>query len=374
MEDTIFFTRASLPPFEEYIEEIRDCWETRWITTMGPKHALFEQQLKELLEVKHTKVFANGHSALEIMIQAMNLQGEVITTPFTFASTSHAIMRSGLVPRFCDIKITDYTIDERQIESLINEKTVAILGVHVFGNVCDDDKIRNIAKKHNLRVLYDGAHAFGVRKNGISVGNLGDATMYSFHASKVFNTIEGGAVVWSSDDYSFAERLEKLRVFGVGEDEFVELVGTNGKMNEFEAAMGICNLRHFAEEKNRRKIADAYYRENLKEIDGLILNSISEDIEPNYSYFPIYVDETVAGHTRDELHVALHRNNILSRKHFYQLANTYPCYPTTFSNDKTPVAEQVARNIISLPLYAGLSEGEIDRICSVIKTVILSPK
>ena len=169
MEDTIFFTRASLPPFEEYIEEIRDCWETRWITTMGPKHALLEQQLKELLEVKHTKVFANGHSALESMIQAMNLHGEVITTPFTFASTSHAIIRSGLIPRFCDIKITDYTIDESQIESLINEKTVAILGVHVFGNVCDDEKIRKIAQKYNLRVLYDGAHAFGVRKNGLFV-------------------------------------------------------------------------------------------------------------------------------------------------------------------------------------------------------------
>ncbi len=374
MEDTIFFTRASLPPFEEYIEEIRDCWETRWITTMGPKHALLEQQLKELLEVKHTKVFANGHSALESMIQAMNLHGEVITTPFTFASTSHAIIRSGLIPRFCDIKITDYTIDESQIESLINEKTVAILGVHVFGNVCDDEKIRKIAQKYNLRVLYDGAHAFGVRKNGISVGKLGDATMYSFHASKVFNTIEGGAVVWSSDDRSFAERLDKLRVFGVGEDEFVELVGANGKMNEFEAAMGICNLRHFAEEKNMRKIADAYYRENLKEIEGLILNATSEDIEPNYSYFPIYVNETVTGHTRDELHVELHRNNILSRKHFYQLANTYPCYPMTFSNDKTPVAEQVAKNIISLPLYAGLSEGEIDRICSVIKSVLLPSK
>ncbi len=364
MEDLIFFSKASLPRFEEYINEIRECWDTHWITSMGPKHQLLEKQLEDFLSVKNVMLFSNGHSALEMLLQAMDLHGEVITTPFTFASTTHAIVRNGLKPRFCDIKESDYTLDETKLESLINENTSAIVPVHVFGNICNVEQIQKVAQKYNLKVIYDAAHAFGVKVHGESVANISGASMFSFHASKVFNTIEGGAAI--VNDEVVKSRLEKIRVFGVGKDEFVELVGANGKMNEFQAAMGICNLRHFREDVAKRKIADAYYRERLEKIKGIRTNKIPEGVESNYAYFPILIDASQFGHSRDELCRFLHDNNILARKHFYQLANTYPCYSVDFNKDSTPVAEYVAEHLLSLPLYSDITKEEIDRICDAV--------
>ncbi len=362
---TIFLNRASLPPYEEYINEIRSCWDTRWITTMGPKHMKLEALLQEYLEVDNVKLFSNGHTALESVIQALDLKGEVITTPFTFASTTHAIIKNNLIPRFCDINMSNYNIDVTKIEELITPSTTAIVAVHIFGNVCDVEVIEKIAKKHNLKVIYDAAHAFGVKRFGKSIARYGDATMYSFHASKVYNTIEGGAIAFNRNK-SLDEVLEKIRLFGVGNDEYVEMIGTNGKMNEFEAAMGICNLKHISEEIDKRKMADEFYRVLLKDVKGIKMNDIPKYTQSNYCYFPILLDNTFRC-SRDTLFNELQANGVMARKHFYQLTNQYPCYPIKFQRDITPNAEYVSKNILSLPLFSGISKKDIEFICSIIK-------
>lgn len=368
MNENLFLTKASMPSRKEFFDEIKDCWETHWITTMGPKHQQLEKQLVDFLSVKNILLFSSGHCALELLLQAMALEGEIITTPFTFASTTHAIVRNGLIPRFCDIKESDYTLDETKIERLINEKTVAILPVHVFGNICNVNAIDKIAKKYGLKVIYDAAHAFGESMEGRNIASFGDASMFSFHASKVFNTIEGGAAIVQDDLIN--ERLKKLRFFGVGENEYVELIGANGKMNEFQAAMGICNLRHFWEEVEKRSEIDAYYRKRLGGIDGIKLNMISQGLRYNYSYFPILIDEKKVKCSRDQLYNLMHNKKIWARKHFYQLANTYPCYPKACFNDTTPVAEYVSRRILSLPLYADMKKSDVDNVCEVILSEI----
>lgn len=363
LEKQYFLTRASLPPFDEYIEEIKGCWGNRWITSMGPKHNQLEAEIKAFLNVQNAKLFANGHSALETTIQAFNLEGEVITTPFTFASTTHAIVRNGLIPRFCDIKLIDFNIDADKIESLITPKTSAIIPVHLFGNPCDVERIEEIAKRHNLAVIYDAAHAFGVEKNGKSIASYGDASVFSFHASKVFNTVEGGAVVYKNSLLS--DVLDKLRVFGANSDEQIEYVSANGKMNELEAAMGICNLRHFAETIESRRKAVLRYNHNLSSVKGIDFPKNTEGSTQNYCYFPIIIRDDFKI-DRDEAFRRLHSKGILARKHFGQLASHYPCYPASYSNDKTSNAEYVSNHIISLPLYVGLENDDIDYICEVL--------
>ena len=246
MSDKIFVTRSSMPSLAEYIEEITPIFESRFLTNMGPKHDELQRGLCRYLKCDNISLFSNGHMALELCLQALDLKGEVITTPFTFASTTHAIVRCGLTPVFCDIDPVTYTIDTAKIEALITDQTCAIVPVHVYGNLCDTDEIDRIAQKYNLKVIYDAAHAFGVEKNGIGIGAFGDASMFSFHATKVFNTIEGGAVTYS--DKAIGEKLHRLRNFGILDQETVSDVGANAKMNEFQAAMGICNLRHIDED------------------------------------------------------------------------------------------------------------------------------
>ena len=258
----ILVTRSSMPSIDEYIEEIRDLWESKWLTNMGSKHRSLESQLSDYLKVPNISLFTNGHLALECILAALNLTGEVITTPFTFASTTHAIVRCGLTPVFCDINSEDYTIDVNKIECLITEKTSAIVPVHVYGNVCNVDKIEKIAIKYNLKVIYDAAHAFGVTVNGKGIGTFGDASMFSFHATKVFNTIEGGAVTYR--DSLIKDKLEAIKNFGITSSETVEYVGGNAKMSEFQAAMGICNLRHVNNEIAKRKIVVERYISNLE--------------------------------------------------------------------------------------------------------------
>ena len=281
MKNQIQVTQSSMPEFEEYIEEIRELWDTHWLTNMGSKHKSLESQLLDYLKVPNITFFTNGHLALECIIAALNLRGEVITTPFTFASTTHAIVRNGLKPVFCDINPDDYTIDVEKIESLITEKTSAIIPVHVYGNVCDVEAIDRIAKKHNLKVIYDAAHTFGVTVNGQGIGTFGDASMFSFHATKVFNTIEGGAVTY--DDSSIKQVLNDLKNFGITGPETVEYVGGNAKMNEFQAAMGICNLRHVNGEIIKRKKVVERYIDNLREISGIKLSQEQAGVESNYA-------------------------------------------------------------------------------------------
>ena len=360
----VYVTQAVLPPFEEYINEIKDIWDTHWLSNMGEKHNLLEQELCNRLGVPNISLFTNGHMALELVIQAFGLTGEVITTPFTFASTTHAIVRNGLEPVFCDIDPNDYTIDVSQIEDLITDKTSAIIPVHVYGNICDVDAIEEIASRHGLRVIYDAAHAFCVEYKGIGVGNFGDASMFSFHATKVFNSIEGGAIAYKDD--SIGEKLYMLKNFGIRSEEEVDAVGANAKMNEFCAAMGLCNLRHIDEELSKRKIITDLYNERLSGIDGIVTPSVNKDIKPNYAYYPIRIEEDKTGIHRNDLYDRLAQKGVHSRKYFYPLISDYGCYMNKYDSDTTPVAKRTSQQIMTLPMYGDLEIDTVEEICGII--------
>lgn len=362
----ILVTRSSMPSYEEYCEEIKDLWESHWLTNMGAKHKRLQAELEEYLDVPHCILYTNGHLALENAIAALNLPKgvEVITTPFTFASTTHAIVRNGLVPVFCDIKEDDYTIDTKKLEALITDNTVAIVPVHVYGNMCDVDEIDRIAKKYGLKVIYDAAHAFAVKYKGQSSATFGDASMFSFHATKVFNTIEGGCICFKND--AWVTLLNDMKNFGIHGPESVEYSGGNAKMNEFQAAMGLCNMKHLTEEIQKRKVVFERYRERLSGIDGIKLNNIQKDVESNYAYFPVVFDGYK--YTRNEVFERLAEQGIGARKYFYPLTNSFECYRNypTAGTEKTPVAQHMALRVLTLPLYADLTLEEVERICDVI--------
>lgn len=360
----VLVTRSSMPELEEYVDEIRDIWDTHWLTNMGEKHKKLQKELVKYLGVENIELLTNGHMALEMVMQAMDLQGEVITTPFTFASTTHAIVRNGLTPVFCDINPDDFTMDVSKIEELITEKTCAIVPVHVYGNMCDVETIEAIAKKYELKVIYDAAHAFGVTYKGKGAGSFGDASCFSFHATKVFNTIEGGAVCFH--DTELGRRLYNLKNFGIRDEETVESVGANAKMNEFQAAMGICNLRHIDDEIAKRKKVVERYRERLENIEGIQLNVVQENVVSNYAYFPIVIDEEKYGMDRNVLFEKLKGKDIVARKYFYPLITNFDCYKDNYGKAFTPIAQMTAENVLTLPLYADLSLETVDYICDVI--------
>lgn len=364
--DKILVTRSSMPDFEEYMEEIKPIWDSHWLTNMGEKHQKLQTILEEYLGVPHVTLYTNGHLALENAIAALNLPkgGEVITSPFTFASTTHAIVRNGLVPVFCDINDKDYTIDVNKIESLITDQTVAIVPVHVYGNICDVEAIQAIANKYGLKVIYDAAHAFAVKYKGVSSACFGDAAMFSFHATKVFNTIEGGAVCYKDD--SWVQLLNDQKNFGIHGPESVAYVGGNAKMNEFQAAMGICNMRHIDEEIAKRKKVIERYRSHLEGVEGIKLVAPQKDVESNYAYFPVIFDGYK--YTRNEIFEKLAEAGIGARKYFYPLTNSFECYRNypTAGTEKTPVAQHIALRVLTLPMYADLSLNDVDRICEII--------
>lgn len=364
MEKKIFVTCSSLPPMDEYVDEIKDIWDTHWLTNMGVKHKDFQEKLKEYMHVSDIELLVNGHMALEMTLQAMNLHGEVITTPFTFASTTHAIVRNGLEPVFCDIDVDDYTIDDTKIESLITDRTCAIMPVHVYGHVCHVEAIEKIAKKYSLKVIYDAAHTFGETYKGRSVADYGDASCLSFHATKVFHSIEGGAVCYH--DKELGEAIYNLKNFGIHGPERVEAVGANAKMNEFAAAMGICNLRHVDKEIEKRKAVAERYREHLDGIEGIKLSPMQDWLVSNYAYFPVVFEENEFGATRNEVFDALARENIMARKYFYPLTNTFECFHGKYDVDDTPVARHIANRVLTLPLYADLKPSDAERICDII--------
>lgn len=356
-------TKSSLPIFEEYCNEIRDIWDTHWLTNMGPKHNALSNRLKDYLTIDNISLFNNGHTSLEIAIDVFKLSGEIITTPFTFISTTHAIVRNGLKPVFCDINLEDFTIDTNKLENLINENTSAILPVHVYGNVCNVEEIEKIAKKYNLKVIYDAAHAFGVKYRGVGISNFGDISMFSFHATKVFNTIEGGALAYK--DNSMKATIEAYKNFGLTGQESVEYIGTNSKMNEFQAAMGICNLRLIDNEIAKRKKVFERYVDNLKNIEGIKLNLPANNVETNYAYFPVLFDGYRK--TRDEVFNELQQHSIFSRKYFSPLTTEFSCYKGKYEQSYTPVAKYVSERILTLPLYADLLLEDVDKICTIIK-------
>ena len=364
MQDSIYVTKSAMPSFEEYIEEIKDCWETHWLTNMGAKHELFREKVRDYLKVKEIDLFTNGHMALELSLQAMKLTGEVITTPFTFASTTHAIVRNHLTPVFCDIDPEDFTLDVRKIEDLITDRTSAILPVHVYGNICQVEEIERIAKAHGLKVIYDAAHAFGCTYKNRGIGSFGDASCFSFHATKVFHTIEGGAVC--HNDEKLGSRLYELKNFGIYGPELVNGIGTNAKMNEFCAAMGLCNLRHIEEHIAKRKRLTEIYRNNLEKVAGLQLNPKQDHVRSNYAYFPIIVDENVFGMDRDQLAGRLAQEGIYVRKYFYPLTSMFDCYKDIFDSDATPVAKRISQRVLTLPIYPDLAESDVKRICEIL--------
>lgn len=364
--DKINVTRSSMPDFEEYCNEIKDLWDSRWLTNNGAKHRQLEADLNKYLGCPNTVLYTNGHLALEQALAVLDLPegGEVITTPFTFVSTTHAIVRNGLIPVFCDVNDTDYTIDVTKIEALITDKTCAIVPVHVYGNFCDVEEIDRIAKKHNLKVVYDAAHAFGATYKGVQSANFGDASMFSFHATKVFNTIEGGAVCFK--DGSLYEKLNEMKGFGQHGQEECLYIGTNAKMNEFQAAMGICNLRMIDGEIAKRGKAVAEYRKRLSGIRGIKLCPEQESVGSNFAYFPVVFDGFK--YTRDEIFANLSAENITARKYFYPLTNDFACYKDKpyGGKEKTPVAAYLADRVLCLPLFADLSKEDINRICDII--------
>lgn len=359
-------TRSSMPGFEEYCDEIRELWDSRWLTNAGVKHQQFGRQLEEYLNIPNVTLYTNGHLALEEAIAALDLPrgAEVITTPFTFVSTTNAIIRNGLVPVFCDVNDSDYTMDVAKIEALICERTAAILPVHVYGNLCAVDQIQQIAEKHGLKVIYDAAHAFGVTKNGVSAACFGDISMFSFHATKVFNTIEGGALCYSDD--GLRKKLEQRRNFGLDGKDGCAYPGGNAKMSEFQAAMGICNLRHLQGEIAKRKAAVEAYRSRLSGVAGIRLCPEQEGVSSNYAYFPVVFDGYK--YNRDEVFEHLKAQDIIARKYFYPLTSCFEScagLPAAGAG-KTPVAESIAEKILTMPLYADLTVADVNRICDII--------
>ena len=366
MDYKINVTRSSMPDYREYCEEIKDIWDSRWLTNSGVKHLRLENDLKEYLGTPNIVLYTNGHMALEQAVALYDFPAgsEVITTPFTFVSTTNAIVRNGLVPVFCDVSPKDYTIDVTKIEGLITHKTCAIMPVHVYGNLCDVEEIDRIAKKHGLKVIYDAAHAFGVKYNGVQSANFGDISMFSFHATKVFNTIEGGALCFR--DESSAKILNERKNFGLSGADECAYTGTNAKMNEFQAAMGICNLRHLDGEIEKRRHAVMRYRAALENAKGIKLCSPQPGVTSNYAYFPVVFDGY--RQNRDEIFEKLAAENITARKYFYPLTSDFICYKNRGfkGTGATPVAKEIADKVLCLPVFADIRPEDVDRICSII--------
>ena len=361
--EPIFVTRPLLPPIEEYEEKIKEIWDNNWLTNYGPIERELQSKLKEFLNVDNLELFVNGHTSLEVAIKALDLSGEVITTPFTFASTTQAIINNGLTPVFADVDEEYYNLNPDNIEDLITDKTSAIIPVHVFGNPCEVHEIERIAEKHGLKVIYDAAHAFGVNIDGKSLASFGDISMLSFHATKVFNTVEGGALIYDDPDLEY--RFKALKNFGITPDhEEVKYLGVNAKMNELEAAMGLVNLNHVEYAIARRKMIYEKYLECLEplEKDGRVkVLRPKENVDYNYSYFTAKFNSV---EEKNHLFESLPEYNVYAKRYFYPPCNEFPAYD--FERN-TPVAKNVSDTILSLPLYLDLSLDDVEKICKIIE-------
>ena len=365
-KDPIFVTRPLIPPIEEYEKKLKEIWANKWLTNYGPLEQEFQRKLKEKFQSKNVELFCNGHSALDLALNALNLEGEVITTPFTFASTTQAIIENGLTPVYADIEKEYYNLNPNNIEELITNKTSAILPVHVFGNPCEVEKIEKIAKKHDLKVIYDAAHAFGVKINNVPLVKYGDMSMLSFHATKVFNTIEGGALIFNDEEIQYG--LKALKNFGITPDkEEVWFRGKNGKMNEFEAAMGLCNLELVDDAISKRKVIYEYYLECLRKMEDNHKVKVirpKKEVDYNYSYFTIKVN---SNEERDYLFEQLGEYNVFSKKYFYPPCNEFPAYDF---EKNTPIAQNLSDTILSLPIYVDLNLDDVERICKLIEMIL----
>jgi dTDP-4-amino-4,6-dideoxygalactose transaminase len=366
IEKLILVNTPFLPPLEEFYEYLADIWESKWLTNNGKYHRALEQELCEYLDVPNISLFSNGTLALITALQVLNITGEVITTPFSFVATTHALWWNNITPIFVDIESYTFNLDPEKIESAITPATTAILPVHVYGNPCDVHQIQEIADKYGLRVIYDACHTFGVKINNIPVLSFGDLSVMSFHATKVYNTFEGGAIV--SHDASIKRRIDQLKNFGfVGETEVVA-PGINAKMNEIQAAMGLLQLKYIDRVIEKRKILSQAYQNQLKNVKGISFIEDIPGVKHSYSYFPILVDQELYGRSRDELYEEMKKQNIFGRRYFYPLISQFPTYRglPSANPQNLPVAEQVTKKVICLPIYPSLEFVTVNFICSLI--------
>ncbi|OLP66688.1 dTDP-4-amino-4,6-dideoxy-D-glucose transaminase [Bacillus pumilus] len=359
----IHVTKPKLPKLEDYTDQIKTIWENKWLTNDGPLHEEFKTNLKEYLGSSEIELFTNGHLALEIALKTIEDKGEVITTPFTFASTIHAIKNTGFQPVFCDIEPNTFNIDVNQIEQLITEKTKAIVAVHVFGNPCDVVELDRISRDYGIPVIYDAAHAFGVKLNGRFIAEYGDVSMFSMHATKVFHSIEGGVLCYKRKELN--DQFKALKNFGITSSETVDYMGINAKMNEFQAAMGLVNLKGIDQDILMRKEIYHLYENILAEVPGVNCVPIDQEVQHNYSYFPILLESKTM---RDYVNEKLKEYNLFTRKYFYPLCNDFSCYP--FDSNDTPVAVYVSDRILVLPMYSELTLSEVEQICTIMKIVV----
>ena len=367
MGKQITVTSPLLPSLEEFIPLLEDIWDRKWLTNNGHYHKELEKALAEYLKVPYVSLFTNGTLPLMVALQAERITGEVITTPYSFVATTHSLWWNGIKPVFVDIDPVTCNIDPSKIEAAITTKTTAIMPVHVYGKPCDTEAIQKIADKYGLKVIYDAAHAFGVEVDGKSILEAGDMSTLSFHATKVFNTVEGGALICK--DAKTKERIDYLKNFGFAGETEIIAPGINGKMDELRAAYGLLNLKQVDEAISAREEVANKYREALKDVKGVTFMENMEGVKHNYSYFPIFVDTEEYGMTRDELYAKMQENNIMGRRYFYPLISTFSTYRGLDSSrvDNLPVAHKIAEQVICLPMYAGLLEEDVERVLSVIK-------
>jgi dTDP-4-amino-4,6-dideoxygalactose transaminase len=360
-------TQPYMPPLDEYMSYLRKIWDSKWLTNNGEMHQQLEKELAAYLGVKYISLFSNGTLALISALQALNIHGEVITTPFSFVATTHSLWWNKIKPVFVDIESSTYNIDPKKIEAAITPLTTAIMPVHVYGNPCDVDEIQRIATKHHLRVIYDAAHAFGVKKDGQSVLNHGDLSILSFHATKVFSTIEGGAII--SHTQEMKHHIDNLKNFGFRGETVVEEPGINAKLNELQAAYGLLQLKYVDEFIEKRKHITSIYRDLLKDIAGITFLSDIDGTTHNYSYFPVLIDKEIYGMSRDDLYDKFKTHNILTRRYFYPLISSFEPYKNlpTASRENLPVANNMADKVLCLPIYVDLMPEVIVRIVKIIK-------
>lgn len=366
MINKVTVTQPFLPPLEEFLPYLEEIWTSHILTNGGPFHDVLEQKLCEYLGVKYISLFSNGTLALVTALQTLKITGEVITTPYSFVATTHSLWWNNIKPVFVDIEPDTFNIDPEKIESAITPQTTAILPVHVYGNPCNVVRIKEIADAYGLKIIYDACHTFGVTIKGVPVLNFGDLSVMSFHATKVYNTFEGGAIV--CNDESTKKRIDNLKNFGFLNETTVVTPGINAKMNEFQAALGLLQLKHIDRLIEKRKLIANQYREILKTIEGISFIEDMPDVKHCYSYFPIFINNKKYRKTRDEIYEELKRYNIYGRRYFYPLISQFPMYHRLESaqTGKMPIAERVTEQVICLPIYPALREEEILRISKLL--------
>lgn len=361
----IYVTQPFLPPLEEFIPYLEKIWENKWLTNGGPFHQELEKQLADYLGVEHLALFANGTLALVTALQALRITGEVITTPFSFVATAHSLLWNGIKPVFVDIDPETFNLDPKKIEAAITPHTTAILPVHVYGYPCDVEKIQRIADTYGLKVIYDAAHAFGVSYKGESLLRHGDLSILSFHATKVFNTFEGGAII--CPDAKTKNRIDDLKNFGYSGEVTVIAPGINAKMNEVQAAFGLLQLKHIDKAISRRREIDSQYREQLSSVPGITCPQLPAETTNNYSYFPVLIEKEYPLQ-RDELNEMLRQHGIYPRRYFHPLISEFPMYSGLPSAEPSnlPYAKKTADHVLCLPIYPDLADESITRIVSII--------